>query len=312
MMKKIVSVSLLSIVLGHTVVYAASTPPCPCAVKKINKKVLHRHMVQYQRKNAVHEVSPQQPLPSSDQKNDAHAVDEAIEVYVPEQTTEEAPAYQDHEQVTDVATNNKSPVKHPLYLGMSVGRAYHAEFVGHHHQVASSFAGRIYGGYQLNDNIALETGYFKSAHYNHSLTGNADAGRSQHQGMDVLAVYRTTDFLPGLYAKAGIAYDRLATKDRVGYATMSSTLITPHSKSTYRGTRPLQYIHEGTKTTTTSTQAVKSSSTQDNVHAVLGVGYEFKVTDQLGIDMSYLRYQPVNHTHAQGMHLFTVGSRYAF
>lgn len=283
-MKKRVAAGLVPIVLSsfscvkadEVMSYCTCQPVSSISQKsfspKNNTKILLPHTAKVPRARIKKTAAF---MPHSVVKQDSHAA-------VP-QVSESAP----------VQTN--AAVSHPaLYLGVSAGR------MGQSHYSHSTNTGRIYGGYQFSDQLGIESGYFNSAKWHQ---GNST---DKHQGVDILAVYRPTNVLPGFYAKAGLAYEHeshtsVQTEDRV-----------THSKYTYRDRPyPLPLKHIGGDRHIIKTTI--DNHTDDHIDMVLGMGYELALTQHLGLDVSYMRYQDVKHSRqSKGLNLFSVGARYAF
>lgn len=70
-------------------------------------------------------------------------------------------------------------------------------------------------GYQFTPNFALETGYFTTGDIKVSIArpGNENDFKVNANGVDLAAVYKFTEYVPGLFMKAGVTYAKVTASN---------------------------------------------------------------------------------------------------
>ncbi|MFJ3057684.1 outer membrane beta-barrel protein [Herbaspirillum sp. NPDC087042] len=133
-------------------------------------------------------------------------------------------------------------------------------------------------GYQINKNFALELGYFVTDDFKQDGTNVARTVRynvkANVQGADLSVIYKFTEFVPGLYLKAG------ATQSKV-----SLELSQPSGTSKF-STSGSGYLY--------------------------GLGYEFSVTKNVGINVGFTRLEKLGGQSENKMNLYSAGVKYKF
>lgn len=133
-------------------------------------------------------------------------------------------------------------------------------------------------GYQFNKNLAVELGYFATDDFKQSGTDVARTVKYDYKvnakGVDLAAIYKFTEFLPGLYLKAG------ATRSKV-----SGELSQP----------------SGT-----------SSASVTGTGYLYGLGYEFSVTQNVGLRVGYTRYEKLGGESDNKLNFYSAGVKYKF
>lgn len=287
-MNKLVLASLLTISIGG-VVQAQGLDDCPCRqqAKKQKHHVSNKKSI---KKHAVGVVSPEKK-----------SVNQTVFPV--------APVVEQHQTTVPTVDQTTNKQLSPVYIGLAAG-VHHGYLSGSSTESVNHFTGRIFGGYKVTNNVAIEVGYFMmkpeslaaftKTQDSYTTTKNTTTQKVRRQGVDVVGIYQSTDILPGLYGKLGVAYDRTNVKKN------DRTVITgiPARDRTIYG----HILSKGKRTVNTS----HHHSFKDNVDVVVGAGYEVKVTDHLGINIDYTRYQPVQHEKKAPINFWSIGTNYQF
>lgn len=138
---------------------------------------------------------------------------------------------------------------------------------------------RVLAGYQFNKNLSVELGYLATGDFKQSgvISGvmrNYEI-KARVQGGDLAAQYTFSDFLPGLYLKAGATYSRL-----------SYDLNVPGAGS--------------------------ASGSQSGTGYLLGLGYEYRLNQNVALRAGYTRYQKVAGDNDNSLNLYSAGVKYKF
>lgn len=304
-MNKLVLAGMLLVFTGSSLVHAQMPEDCPCRhanTKQKNKVSQQKPIISHQKNNAQAASQPvAQPVP---------AVKPSVAEQFPSVT--DAPSQSDVVPMSEVAHSNDKAKQDasPFYLGVSVG-AHHGQISNTSVKSNNYFSGRVFGGYKLSNNLSVELGYFKvspesltNASANHGVyntTKNASTLKSGRSGIDLVGVYKSTEMLPGFYAKAGVAYDLMETK-----STSSTTVknISARDRTIYG-----HVLNNGNK----ATQASVKRSSHIDMDAVIGVGYETHLTDNVLINVDYTRYQPLEKNDVKKpINFFSIGTKYQF
>ncbi|KAF1044504.1 MAG: hypothetical protein GAK35_01703 [Herbaspirillum frisingense] len=138
-------------------------------------------------------------------------------------------------------------------------------------------------GYQFNKNLALELGYFATDDFKQSGTvpgtsATYDA-KADAKGADLAVVYKFTEFVPGLFLKAGATYSKVSASAtaRVNGAAIAS-----------------------------------ASDSVSGTGYLVGLGYEFTVSQNLGARLGYTRYEKLGGENDNKLNMFSVGLKYQF
>lgn len=133
-------------------------------------------------------------------------------------------------------------------------------------------------GYQINKNFAVELGYFATDDFKQDGTNVARTVRynmkADVKGVDLSAIYKFTEFLPGLYLKAG------ATRSKV-----SAELNQP---------------------------AGSTSGSVTGTGYLLGLGYEFNLAQNVGVRVGYTRFEKLGGESDNKMNMYSAGLKYQF
>jgi len=180
-----------------------------------------------------------------------------------------------------------------IYVGLEGGSVSYAVNDGNDgpsrdEYVESARAGavRLSVGYQFTPNFSLESGYFhlgdfkreerNAGPYRWHLTANT-------HGFDLLAIYKLTEFIPGLYLKGGLMHSQVS----------------------------LEAAEDGPYAYRRST-----SHSQSGIGYQLGIGYEYDLTSRFSINGAYTRLQRVGGSWEDGVsvnaNLLSAGLKYRF
>jgi opacity protein-like surface antigen len=133
-------------------------------------------------------------------------------------------------------------------------------------------------GYQINKNFAVELGYFATDDFKQDGTDRARTVRynlkADVKGADLSVIYKFTEFVPGLYLKAGAT----------------------HSKVSVSLNQP----------------AGNSSGSVTGTGYLFGLGYEFAVAQNVGINVGYTRFEKLGGESENKMNLYSAGVKYKF
>ena len=133
-------------------------------------------------------------------------------------------------------------------------------------------------GYQINKNFAIELGYFATDDFKQDGTNRTGTVRynvkADVKGADLSVIYKFTEFVPGLYLKAGAT----------------------HSKVSVSLNQP----------------AGNSSGSVTGTGYLFGLGYEFAVAQNVGINVGYTRFEKLGGESENKMNLYSAGVKYKF
>lgn len=133
-------------------------------------------------------------------------------------------------------------------------------------------------GYQINKNFAVELGYFATDDFKQDGTDRSRTVRynlkADVKGADLSVIYKFTEFVPGLYLKAGATHSKV-----------SASLSQP---------------------------AGNSSGSVSGTGYLFGLGYEFAVAQNVGINVGYTRYEKLGGESDNKMNLYSAGVKYKF
>ncbi|NUU00864.1 porin family protein [Herbaspirillum robiniae] len=137
-------------------------------------------------------------------------------------------------------------------------------------------------GYQFNKNLGLELGYFATDDFKQNGTNLAGTAtyetKIDTKGVDLAVVYKFTEFVPGLFLKAGATHSKVSAN------------ITARSGSA-------------------------SASASDSVSGtgyLFGLGYEFAFSQNLGARLGYTRYEKLGGESDNKANMFSAGIKYKF
>lgn len=143
---------------------------------------------------------------------------------------------------------------------------------------------RLGVGYQFNPNFSVEAGYFRigDATLEYRDRFSRDFSSAGVKGFDLLATYKFTGGLPGMYLKGGL------------------TLATLTENGTYE-------INDGYTSSVSHTR-----SSESGAGYLLGLGYEYDVTKSVSLNGGYTRYQSLGGNSHADVNLFSLGLKYRF
>lgn len=306
-MNKLVLTSLLLIFGSGTVAQAETAENCPCLhlTKKAKTPVSQPNIVILQDEY----IAPKK-------MNGALPAAQPIQVVKPVAKTPVTPkqvaaAHAEPVEMAKESQTNKNDHSNltSFYMGFAAGT--------HHGGISSSspsttyhFTGRIFGGYNLTDNLSVEVGYFNVRselissssveRESRNITRNTNLLKARRHGFDLLGIYKSTDTVPGLYAKAGLGFERINFKDTV----ISAVSGIPVRDRTSSG----HVLSYGDK----AISVLASRSLKDNADAVVGVGYEIRVMNHLLMNIDFTRYQPIKHEVKMPVNFLSIGAKYQF
>ncbi|WP_050466142.1 porin family protein [Herbaspirillum chlorophenolicum] len=137
-------------------------------------------------------------------------------------------------------------------------------------------------GYQLNKNLALELGYFATDDFKQSGTNLAGTAtyetKIDAKGVDLALLYKFTEFVPGLYLKAGATHSKV------------SSSVTARS----------------------GTASASASDSVSGAGYLFGLGYEFAVSQNFGARLGYTRYEKLGGESSNKANMFSLGVKYKF
>lgn len=315
-MNKSILAGLLLMFLASTAAQAEVAEDCPCLhLTKKQKIFIPSEQVPEGEDNYLAAENKKQPvntvqvvLPARQPATVAKPV--AKTILTPATATTPAPA--PFTQKSEVAKEDKTTQKtlSSFYMGLSAG-AHYGDVSSVSPKKTAHFTGRIFGGYELTDNLAIELGYFmvkpesqptgsSVEHDVYNTTRNSSSLKARRHGLDILGVVKSTETVPGLYGKFGVAYERINFKDTL----VSAVTGIPARDRTGSG----HILHYGDKTI----NVLDNRSLEDNADFVLGVGYETKIMDHLFIRIDYSRYQPVKREIKMPVNFLSIGTKYQF
>jgi opacity protein-like surface antigen len=131
-------------------------------------------------------------------------------------------------------------------------------------------------GYQFSPNLALEAGYFSTgdARLNQTNGTRISSVTSDASGSDLLAVFKSTEYLPGVFVKSGLSYAK---------ASLS------------------QFSDEGSRRTVNS-----------GVGYVLGLGYEYDFSQHWSGNVGYTFYGRTAGLSGNSIGVIAAGVKYRF
>ncbi|MBV8624452.1 MAG: porin family protein [Herbaspirillum sp.] len=137
-------------------------------------------------------------------------------------------------------------------------------------------------GYQFNKNFALELGYFATDDMKQSggVAGSATTYdlKINTKGTDLAVIYKFTEFLPGLYVKAGAVYSKVS-----GSVSARNGSVSASASDSVSGTG---YLY--------------------------GLGYEFNVAQNVGLRVGYTRYEKLGGESDNKANMYSAGVKYKF
>lgn len=137
-------------------------------------------------------------------------------------------------------------------------------------------------GYQFNKNFALELGYFATDDFKQSGTNLAGTvsyeTKIDAKGADLGLVYKFTEFVPGLFLKAGATHSKVS----------------------------------GNITARAGTASASASSSQSGTGYLFGLGYEFAFSQNLGGRLGFTRYEKLGGQSDNNANMYSAGIKYKF
>lgn len=189
--------------------------------------------------------------------------------------------------VSSVASAQAVKADQGFYVGLEGGAATYDIDIERHHDVReNNDAGmvRLGVGYQFNPNFSVEAGYFRigdtTLEYRDRFSREFYSG--DVKGFDLLATYKFTSGLPGVYVKGGL------------------TLATLTETGSYE-------INDGYTSSVSHERA-----SQSGAGYLLGLGYEYDVTKSVSLNGGYTRYQSLGGNSKADVNLFSLGLKYRF
>lgn len=159
-------------------------------------------------------------------------------------------------------------------------------------QVAARFNStlqRYSVGYRFDPNISMELGYipeFGTRHMSNTGWKKYRAGENL-EGVDLGVVYRFNREMPGLIVKTGVSY--MKSHAWISYDVMEAG-------------------RDGKQRSTNYVETIKGSG----LGFLAGIGYELKLTEDLGVNAMYTRYQGISGHNYSAMDVLSLGARYYF
>lgn len=145
----------------------------------------------------------------------------------------------------------------------------------------SKTTARLFGGYQFTPNWALELGY-SSTNYSINVDDidERSSGNIRLKGLDLGVTYKFTEFVPGLFVKAGISRFKARASGSGVDKTNGSTFTVDGAPS---GTGPM-----------------------------FGIGYEANLAGKLDGHVGYTQYNKVTGDSDVKLRMYYVGLKYRF
>jgi opacity protein-like surface antigen len=139
---------------------------------------------------------------------------------------------------------------------------------------------RLLGGYQFNQNIALELGYFTSGDFKQAGTNGSISynTKSSVKGVDLAGIYKFTEVVPGLFLKAGITSSKV----------------------------------DASATATSGSAFASASGSASGTGYLAGLGYDLNITGGLDARLGYTRYERLGGQSANKLNVFSAGLKYRF
>lgn len=138
-------------------------------------------------------------------------------------------------------------------------------------------------GYQFTKNLALELGYFATDDFKQAGTVNGSTAtydaKIDAKGADLAVIYKFTEFVPGLYLKAGATHSKVS-----GSATARQN----------------------------GTPVATVGSSVSGTGYLFGLGYEFAFSQNLGARLGYTRYEKLGGESDNKANMFSAGIKYKF
>jgi hypothetical protein len=170
-----------------------------------------------------------------------------------------------------------------FYVGVDAG--YAALAVSNYSKASLP---RLFGGYQFSQNVALELGYFNPPDFKREDGYEDSRGKSRGntrlkiKGFDLAAIYKFTEFVPGLFLKAGIT----------------------------RGTADKSEEGSGVRDSASFTYSKYGS--QSGIGYLAGLGYELNLTGGLDARLAYTRHERIAAVHDGKLNVFSLALKYRF
>lgn len=294
-MKKIVVFGIIVGALSGHNVYAKEYGCQKCIVKK-TAAAKKRTIQSIHRKNVVAKKTTPETNKTFNIQNSPLAHD--ADMFIQSAETELVPVQEYAANRSQIQYIENSSIFYAgLEGGISLNKLNNRPFVNwaetyrwNNEQQARAGAVKIYFGVNLKQNIALETGMFTSTSIKRS---RADANPTKQystkikvSGIDLVMRYLSTDVMPGVFVKAGIAYVQSAGRSQLPYQ--------PNWKP------PVGEVH--------------TAGTNSSVNLELGVGYLHPLNDDIDIVMSATRYQTLIQEQQikTDVTIFSAGAIYHF
>ncbi|AYR25303.1 hypothetical protein RB25_12990 [Herbaspirillum rubrisubalbicans] len=135
-------------------------------------------------------------------------------------------------------------------------------------------------GYQFNKNFAVELAYFATDDFKQDGSNRTGSVRynakASVKGGDLSVIYKFTEFVPGLYLKAGVTHSSVDYKINIVNSSLSA------------------------------------SSSESGTGYLYGLGYDFSVSQNVGIRVGYTRLEKLGGESDNKANLYSVGVKYKF
>lgn len=177
--------------------------------------------------------------------------------------------------------------------GLDLGNKVNAGYRGAQQHHVRANGARLSMGYQFTDNVAIELGYMTGLTVRDANTIRPGVvsytARRRVTGGDASVIYHFTDYIPGVYVRGGASYMQIdgttVKTNRMRYRDRKGTRVHPDEVQSQR---------------------------QSGLGLVAGIGYEAAVTDHIGVNVAYTRYQGIAGDNKSAMNMLSVGAKYRF